>query len=130
LHSPTLFSEQSGALGMRCPSLSEGSEIAKLNYLAVTEDGGQTWELYEFPGGELLFLDRQVVYAFDREIYRSDDGGVTWSLVHTVSWDGRFSVVNERNIWAVASSGDEIALVHSTDGGQSWRLVEPRVAPQ
>lgn len=129
-HSPILFSEQSGALGMQCPHLSGGAEAASLNYLAVTEDGGRTWELYDYPGGQLLFLDRLNVYALDREIHRSEDGGVTWSLVHIVSWDGQFSLVNERIIWAVASNEDEIALVHSTDRGQSWRLVEPRVAPR
>jgi photosystem II stability/assembly factor-like uncharacterized protein len=129
-HSPVLFSEQSGALGMRCPNIREGSEMSMINYLAVTEDGGRTWELIDYPGGELFFLDRQAVYALDREIHRSEDGGVTWSLVHAVSWDGQFSFANERNIWAVASNAGEIALVHSTDRGQSWRLVRPRVAPR
>lgn len=67
--------------------------------------------------------------ALSLEILKTLDGGVTWTKVQTVHWDGQFSFVNAQPAWAVAWVGDEIALVKTSDGCPTWELLEPLVTP-
>jgi photosystem II stability/assembly factor-like uncharacterized protein len=61
-------------------------------------------------------------------MYQNSNGGFgEWTHVKTVAWDGQFSFVDASNGWAVATSGDETALVRTTDGGATWGEVDPRV---
>jgi photosystem II stability/assembly factor-like uncharacterized protein len=62
-------------------------------------------------------------------MYRSEDRGLTWTLLKQVAWDGQFSFVGPMNGWAVARDEGEIALVHTIDGGTTWQLVEPVLTP-
>jgi photosystem II stability/assembly factor-like uncharacterized protein len=59
-------------------------------------------------------------------MYRTDDGGETWEHVKTVFWDGQFSFVGSQYGWAVARSGEALALVKTVDGGSSWVELEPQ----
>jgi photosystem II stability/assembly factor-like uncharacterized protein len=71
-------------------------------------------------GGERVWL------ASGDRIYRSDDGGTTWTLVGTALPEAGTSV---RGI-AAAPDGSNLVvashrgLYHSADGGGSWRLLE------
>jgi hypothetical protein len=56
------------------------------------------------------------------------DSGQTWTYLKTVNWVGQFSFIDETHGWAVARSGDEIALVNTTDGGRTWDIIEPQIA--
>jgi photosystem II stability/assembly factor-like uncharacterized protein len=94
-----------------------------------TRDGGTTWSLQEYPGGELQWQDELRGWALGREIYRTENGGATWTFVHAVSWDGQFSFVDERHGWAVARNEDEIALVQTQDGGARWSILKPVSGP-
>jgi photosystem II stability/assembly factor-like uncharacterized protein len=100
-----------------------------LHFIYHTSDGGSTWAIGVYPGGSLHFMDAQNGWAFAKDIYRTSDGGSSWTKISTVNWDGQFSVVDAQHIWAVASSGNELALVQSLDGGSTWAIVKAQVVP-
>ncbi len=127
--SPTLFSSSHGALAMSCLRW-EGDERIEDHYVYVSEDGGGTWLTHRYPGGTLLFIDADIAYALSRDIYRTLDGGETWTKVKSVNWDGQFSFVSEQLGWAVARSETEIALVKTVDGGQSWSIIVPTISSE
>lgn len=126
MHSPTLFSVTDGALVVECTAY-QGDETSETAYLFTTKDGGHSWERFDYPGGDLIFIDRQTAFALGREIFKSEDAGFTWDQIKRVEWDGQFSFVNQELAWAVAQSGDAIALVKTVDGCSTWALLEPEV---
>ena len=123
---PELFTTSSGALVITCRRF-DGGEVIATHFLARTSDGGATWSLYEYPGGELQFLNQDVAYALGREIFKSTDGGLNWVKIRDVSWDGQFAFVDENLAWAVAHAKDEIALVYTTDGDGKFSEIKPQV---
>jgi Tol biopolymer transport system component/photosystem II stability/assembly factor-like uncharacterized protein len=123
---PHLFSISSGALVITCRYFDDGEQIAT-HYLALTSDDGATWSLYEYPGGELQFINQDVAYSLGREMYKSIDGGKSWIKIREVAWDGQFNFVDENRAWAVARSEGEIALVYTTDGGNKFYEIKPQV---
>ena len=46
-----------------------------------------------------------------------------------MNWDGQFDFVDESAGFAVARSGDQVALVRTQDAGRSWEILEPVLAP-
>jgi photosystem II stability/assembly factor-like uncharacterized protein len=82
-----------------------------------------------YPGGTLVFFEAQSGLALGKEIYSTQDGGKSWKKISTVTWDGSFDFANAQTGWAVARAGDEIALVRSDNGGQTWALLKPKIIP-
>jgi len=122
-HSPQLLSATEGAIAVSC------STGLLLNYYYRTADGGQTWQSFLYPGGTLSLTGSRTALALGQKIYRTEDAGQTWEHIKTVQWNGQFSFVNDQVGWAVARTGDAIALVTTTDGGLIWDLLKPTVAP-
>ena len=122
-HSPQLLSPTEGALAVSC------STGQRLNFIYLTRDGGRTWESHLYPGGTLSLLGPRTTFALSQKIYKTVDGGQTWEWIKTVQWDGQFSFVSEQVGWAVARSGEAIALVATTDGANTWQLLKPTIAP-
>ena len=94
-----------------------------------SSDAGQNWVAWDFPGGQVHFLDETHGFTLSRDIFWSADGGATWEPRKTVNWDGQFSFVDPSTGWAVARAGDQLALVVTRDGAESWQIIEPRVGP-
>lgn len=134
-HSPTFFSTLSVTIGVTCREWVEGGPSIYTHFVYRTTDGGATWLSYPYPGGDLLFIDANLVMATttsfgsSEEISKSADGGMTWVIVKTVIWDGQFSFASEMVGWAVARDEPEIALVMTSDGGSSWAILEPVIGP-
>jgi photosystem II stability/assembly factor-like uncharacterized protein len=126
-HSPIMFSAISWLVAMDCRTFDNPPK--DLHFIYHTSDGGSTWAIGVYPGGSLHFMDAQNGWAFAKDIYRTSDGGSSWTKISTVNWDGQFSVVDAQHIWAVASSGNELALVQSLDGGSTWAIVKAQVVP-
>ncbi|MGH2620113.1 MAG: hypothetical protein ACRDHG_06020, partial [Anaerolineales bacterium] len=82
-----------------------------------------------YPGGTLWLSGPRTALALGQKIYKTDDAGQTWEFIKTVQWDGQFSFVNDQVGWAVARTGEAIALVTTTDGANNWHLLKPTVAP-
>ena len=125
-YAPHMHSADSGAVMVSCDI--ESGPMEPNHFVYLTNDGGATWETHRSPEGQLTLIDPSRGWLFGRDIYWSDDGGRGWSKIKTVSWDGQFSFVSESLGWAIARSDDEIALVRTFDGGETWTLMEPRVS--
>ena len=121
-----------------------------------TLDGGKTWkktglEKSEHIGRILIDpRDSNVVWVAaqgplwgsgsERGVYKSTDGGVTWSRsLHASDDTGATDIVldptdpdtliaamhqRRRHVWTYVSGGPESALHKTTDGGKSWRKLE------
>lgn len=126
-HSAAWLSAKEAVVAADC-HMSEGETLIDKSWVYLTSDSGATWGSRAYPGGPVLFLDAARGWALGRDIHWTADGGRTWRLVKTVAWDGQFSFVDEDLGWAVARDEDDIALVQTRDGGESWLIVEPRVA--
>ncbi len=125
---PAIFDTQSVKLVVACDNYNQ-SPVATQSFLYSTGDGGLTWTVSSFPGGTLLMLDATTGWAFSRDIYQTTDGGANWTKLTTVSWDAQFSFVSPQVGWAVARSGDLIALVTSANNGKTWAEIHPKVGP-
>ena len=113
------------------------SEVTAWLYRSL--DGGQNWDANPLPGRDLFFFDPNLVWSVaegdvndpkaPRKLYRSDDGGVSWAEVTTVTWSPQLDFVSPDLGWAVARAGEEVAFVHTTNGGATWEIIEPSVGP-
>jgi photosystem II stability/assembly factor-like uncharacterized protein len=132
-YQPNLLSPQSVRLLVACFDYSDPPENYT-SYLYSSEDSGENWETYALPdkvnasGYTLIFFDNDNGLLLGRDMYQSEDGGETWTLIKTVTWDGQFSFVDDQNGWAVAENNDlERALVQTGDGGRTWVKLDPVV---
>ena len=128
---PTFVGEQTGTLIVKCrlPDDAQTADKWSLTYIYTTPDRGVTWTHSKLPSpvDQLKFFTKDFGWALGRDYYQTVNGGTTWKKVKTVFWDGDFSLIDPSNGWAVARNEDEIALVETKDGGQSWQIVEPVV---
>jgi photosystem II stability/assembly factor-like uncharacterized protein len=128
----TVLPPQFVSVAVICQNLVSGEPS---RWLYRSPDAGQTWEADPLPGRDLFFLDPDHVWSVEegdpndptaiRTLYFSDDGGISWANVTTVRWGAQFDFVTPDLGWAVARSGDEIALVRTTNGGASWGIIQP-----
>jgi photosystem II stability/assembly factor-like uncharacterized protein len=67
-------------------------------------------------------------------LYQTTNGGQSWTLLKRTGWTGvQLNFLDAKTGWAVACSDawscyqDDArhALVKTTDGGQSWQVLEP-----
>lgn len=100
----------------------------------VTTDGGQNWARVEVPlrefGEQLLQAhvepgtDRAWVSGTYGTLFRSEDRGVTWQMVHPemdVAWND-VTVAPDGTVWIVGEFG---SMRRSGDGGDTWNDVDP-----
>jgi photosystem II stability/assembly factor-like uncharacterized protein len=98
-------------------------------YIYTTQDGGGTWKATSYPGNALYFFSADTGWALSQKIQRTSDGGTTWTAVSNVSWGAQVDFISEQIGWAIATSGNEVALVKTTDGGGHWLMLTPAVGP-
>jgi photosystem II stability/assembly factor-like uncharacterized protein len=105
---------------------------AQIAYADVTAIGTTTWVTVSVGTKnaqfitKLFFLDWMNVYALtnDGYIYKSADGGASWTAVYTAGTVDLLDIGGTRNgiIWAV---GEGSVVLMSTDYGSSWTAVTP-----
>lgn len=128
---PTFLTPNRAALIVKCKTPGENDPTEWTHtYIYTTGDRGETWEHDRLPSPveDLIFIDAQTGWGLGRDIYTTTDGGLSWVEIKHVNWDGQFSFVDEQTGWAVARDDGEIALVMTTNGGETWKLVEPKMA--
>jgi photosystem II stability/assembly factor-like uncharacterized protein len=98
-----------------------------VSYLYSSPDLGSSWQIQELPGmiEQLVFLNEMEGFALGREHFRTRDGGASWEQIKTVNWSGDFTFISVQEAWAVARDGEDIALVHTVDGGESYQIINP-----
>jgi photosystem II stability/assembly factor-like uncharacterized protein len=79
----------------------------------------------------LIFFDSNHGYLLGQKMYRTIDGGLTWTSITTVAWDhAQFDLISEQVGWAIVSIGDlPSALVKTSNGGKTWQEIKPIVGP-
>lgn len=106
------------------------------NGLLKTVDGGDTWVILPFggSGNKLACPDARtlLVAGNSAQVYRSDDGGQTWTLVQLQPTLGSSYGIQLRSLCMVDTqtgyvSGDNNGLdqlfARTTDGGRSWQTL-------
>ena len=134
-----------------------------VGYLACSTDHGATWtecetEPFAYGGRATLAVGApgdNVVYAFQgwyapyqayqRDVFRSNDGGLTWHALHTTTtspvnptpetgpgtWVALYQAWYDQMIWVDPTDptrntvfiGGDLYTAKTTDGGQNWRLM-------
>jgi hypothetical protein len=130
--SPTFTSIQTGLLLANCfPYKNGGFDMTSpVTYLYATSDWGEDWLVHQFPTPvfQLTFLDYLTGFAIGKHHYQTFNGGADWTEIKTVTWQGEFSFISPQVGWAVAQKGDDLALVHTRDGGKTYQQINPTAA--
>jgi photosystem II stability/assembly factor-like uncharacterized protein len=127
-YNPAFLDNMHGFLQVDCKNFNTS---VSQSYLYKTSDGGVSWSPSPLPapGGSYQFLDTQNGFYVSGKVYVTNNGGASWQAVATVNWSGQPDFIDAQNGWIVAVSGDQSALVHSTNGGASWSIIHPVIAP-
>lgn len=125
-YNPFFFGNELGHLNVKCHDFS-GTQITNSYYLYTTQDGGGTWKSVTYPGQALYFFSANIGWALASKIQQTTDGGTTWKAISDVSWTPQMDFVSEQLGWAVATTGQEIALVKTENGGAKWSMLVPTV---
>jgi photosystem II stability/assembly factor-like uncharacterized protein len=128
VRAPFLFGGQI-YLGVECMDMSAGPGLS-VPFLYRSPLSGNGWTSLAYPGGDIMTLDGNRIWALGKDIYRSDDGGGHWSKISTVTWDGQFDFVSSTVGFAIAKKDSSYGLVQTNDGGAFWVLLTPLVAKE
>ena len=114
-----------------------------------TTNGGKTWLTYKVPGADSL--DFRDIHAFDKhvaiamsagesekdkaKIYRTEDGGESWSLVYQTTQSGVFLDGidfwdKSRGICLGDPTDQRLFVLTTSDGGKSWLELPAAQRPQ
>jgi photosystem II stability/assembly factor-like uncharacterized protein len=105
-----------------------GIAVSKLNAggsaVYVTDDGGATWSTASgITHGveDAAYATATTLFAVgvDEKISKSTDGGSTWSLIYTGTFQSYFFGVDFDGDFGVVG-GEDGKIMHTTDGGSSW----------
>lgn len=96
-----------------------GREILKSN------DNGNSWKLISkrlnlFIVNDAEFINKSVAYLsakLDKKIFKTIDGGNTWSYTEVPSMVNEIDFVDELRGWATCDSG---GILYTSDGGETW----------
>lgn len=150
---PDLYTKESNACGAGAPvfvSATEGrlpvscgfpDTNKQRGWLYVTADAGKTWTPRALPtayglmdfnsanegwwAGNDTLGDTTVA----RTLYHTTDGGQTWTAGKKLNWGGHLDFITGQMGWAVAINGEASAFVQTSDGGNKWNLLSPKIGP-
>lgn len=90
-----------------------------------TSNGGMRWELVPYmPWQAMLFADSLRGWALGDSVYRTEDGGQSWSTL-APPLPGRPQaafILNEHVGWLSYSFPGDRLMARTRDGGQSWQM--------
>lgn len=118
-------------LEVECAVDANASRLQRLFYSKLGSD--QSWHAW-VESGAVDFIDAELgwrLFAGEDGTYtleQTTDGGAHWLPIKTVQWGGSLDFTSETEGWALATSGDVTALVHTTDGGRTWEERKPVIA--
>ncbi len=115
-------------LTQECSFFNETTRIRSYYFVHLhSENGGTTWNYWQ-QMGDVEFINAKTGWQMVsksgnlREIQQTHDGGLTWSAIKTVEWDGTLNFINAQIGYALAYDEGVMAVVYTADGGQTWEL--------
>ena len=119
------------------------------SWMYTTANQGQTWIINPMPAGleaDIQFINPTIGWLAlgdplshsQGHLYQTTNGGQSWRLLKRTGWTGvQLNFLDAQTGWAVACSEawycyqDDArhALVKTTDGGQTWQIIEAQLAP-
>lgn len=124
---PQFIDQQNGWLGVKCSSFSSDPAVVT-NYLYSTSDGGASWSISNYPGGQLILQSAGKGLAFGEQAASTQDNGKTWTVLSEMAWSGVFSMGDETHGLAVSKKEGRSDLFTTADGGTTWTTVQPTIA--
>ena len=131
---PVFTSSNTGYVLVQCFLFDEsGSRFLMddpVTYIYASSDWGENWEIEILPtrADHLFFTDTQIGYAMGTDHYKTTNGGADWTKHKNVSWNGQFSFINANEGWVVARRSNQIALLHTIDGGKTYQEIKPIIS--
>lgn len=120
------FGNDVGHLSVNCHDY-QGTQITYSYFIYTTTDGGNNWTNSVYPGEGLYFVTADTGWALAKKIQLTTDGGKTWKPISDVTWTAQFDFVDANTGWAVATAGNETALVKTVNGAARWTMLTPSV---
>ncbi len=114
-------------LTQECHYYDETNQIVYYFIHLHSENGGKTWNHWQ-QTGNVDFINAktgwEMVVKGDKlhEIQQTHDGGLTWSAIKTVEWDGILNFVNDQIGYALAYNQGVMAVMFTADGGKTWEM--------
>lgn len=136
LQDPPYVDQQTAYLTVSCENFDTGAVAA---YIYRTADEGASWFSRQLPSGfeQASFVSARlgwIVAGGDGggegpfDLWQTFDGAQSFNRIETVDWSGQLSFVSSREGWAVRQDSQGAGvLLHTTDGGQQWDVIEPEV---
>ena len=134
---PYFFDQNNGMVMVSCATMNDNKTS---RWIYRTPDGGATWSSSPMPrpfGGTFFltakkgwYLGQTAVDAYSGvNVYQTTDGGKNWKQVSGTQWGGELDFVDDNNGWVIAKSGSGQAFVRTYNGGLSYALLTPHLAP-
>jgi len=119
---------------MDCALYDKASGHTPYRFYYLSVDGGQIWRSWRMTGAvDFVNIDLGWRLATDPvagyELEQSRDGGLTWTVVKRVAWEGQLDFVSQQAGWVLARLDDASALLRTADGGVTWTEIKPQAAP-
>jgi photosystem II stability/assembly factor-like uncharacterized protein len=144
----TFVSAERGWLTWDCTSSNGPTSQSTPSDLAVTQDGGRSWQPVYLPASPSPFDYTCGVYppVFTHSqgvlpvfcggngrpgftgVYSTDDAGTTWSFRNAPFFTQQLDFVDANTGWAFGTTG--VTLYRTTDGGRNWAVIKAFASEQ
>ncbi len=134
---PQFFDAQNGVLVVQCTDYNSSKYF---RWVYVTKNGGASWTSSPLPRawGGIFFLNVSTGWYLGQtapdvttgvNVYQTTDSGANWKQISGTQWGGTLDYIDARNGWVIVKSGIDTALVRTVDGGLSYQMLNPQLAP-
>lgn len=134
---PQFFDAQKGVLVVQCTDVNSSKSY---RWVYVTKNGGTSWTSNPLARawGGIFFLNVDTGWYLGQtaadtttgvDVYQTADGGANWKQISGTQWGGTMDYIDAKNGWVIVKSGNDSALVRTVDGGLSYQMLNPQLAP-
>jgi photosystem II stability/assembly factor-like uncharacterized protein len=102
-----------------------------------TSDGGENWYLdpsclsSNHSGSDIVFINQDTgfIAGGNGTIHKTTDGGLSWMPIQTPATQNviKLFFVDEYNGWATLGQYSEGNILHTSDGGNTWEIIEIQI---
>ena len=102
-------------------------------FLYDSDDDGASWQVFSISGRQVDFISERVGFVVSDEeqpqLFKTEDGGRTWTAIATVESGWIIDFVSEMVGWALEIDDWEweSTLMVTYDGGLTWEVLSPQL---